>query len=89
VNPRPANARALVAAGAVRLEGALATVVVGDHGHRVRFVADGGAACTCSWWARYRGGRGKCKHVLAAELARAGQPTGRDDSVAATLAGGR
>jgi hypothetical protein len=27
--------------------------------------------------------------VLAAELARAGQPTGRDDSMAATPAGGR
>ena len=37
MNPRLANARALVAAGAVRLEGELATVAVGDHGHRVRF----------------------------------------------------
>jgi uncharacterized Zn finger protein len=89
MNPRLANARALVAAGAVRLDGELATVAVGDHGHRVRLDAAGGAACTCSWWARYRGGRGKCKHVLAAELARAGQPTGRDDSMAATPAGGR
>jgi hypothetical protein len=89
MNPRLANARALVAAGAVRLDGELATVAVGDHGQRVRFDADGGAACTCSWWARYRGGRGKCKHVLAAELARAGSPTGRDDPVAATPSGGR
>jgi hypothetical protein len=89
MNPRLANARALVAAGAVRLDGELATVVVGDHRHRVRLDADGVAACTCSWWARYRGGRGKCKHVLAAELARAGQPTSRDDPVAATPAGGR
>ena len=77
MNPRLANARALVAAGAVRLDGALATVAVGDHRHRVRFDADGRVACTCPWWARYRGGRGRCKHVLAAELARAGQPTGR------------
>ena len=88
LNPRLANARALVAAGAVHLDGALATVVVGDHRHRVRFDADGGAACTCSWWARYRGGRGKCKHVLAAELARAGQPVDLDAPVAATPAGG-
>jgi DprA winged helix domain/SWIM zinc finger len=89
MNPRLADARALVAAGAVRLDGELATVTVGDHGHRVRFGDDGRAACTCSWWARYRGGRGKCKHVLAAELARAGQPAGRDDPVAATPAAGR
>jgi hypothetical protein len=89
MNPRLANARALVAAGAVRLDGELATVVVGDHGHRIRFHDDGAATCTCSWWARYRGGRGKCKHVLAAELARAGQPTDRDGPVAATPAGGR
>ena len=64
-------------------------MVVGDHGHRVRFDGDAAAACTCSWWARYRGARGKCKHVLAAELARAGQSTDRNDPVAAAPAGGR
>jgi hypothetical protein len=89
MNPRLANARALVAAGAVHLDGELATVVVGDHGHRVRLDADGGAACTCPWWARYRGGRGKCKHVLAAELARAGQPVDHNAQATATPAGGR
>ena len=89
MNPRLANARALVAAGSVHLDGELATVVVGDHGHRVRLDADGGAACTCPWWARYRGGRGKCKHVLAAELARAGQPVDRGAPAATTPAGGR
>jgi hypothetical protein len=88
LNPRLANARA---AGAVYLDGELATVVVGDHRHRVRFDASGdGVACTCSWWARYRGGRGRCKHVLAAELARAAQATGRPGgSVAATSVGGQ
>ena len=89
MNPRLANARALVAAGAVRLDGELATVTVGDHRHRVRFGSDGAAACTCSWWARYQGGRGKCKHVLAAELARTGQLLGRDDPVATGPAGRR
>jgi DprA winged helix domain/SWIM zinc finger len=89
MNPRLANARALVAAGAVRLDGELATVAVGDHGHRVRFDDDGAAACTCSWWGRYRGSRGKCKHVLAAELARVGQPADRDNPVAATPAAGQ
>jgi DprA winged helix domain/SWIM zinc finger len=73
-NPRLGNARALAASGAVRLDGDLATVVVDDHEHRVRFDADGAVACTCPWWARYRGSRGKCKHVLAAELVRAGPP---------------
>jgi uncharacterized Zn finger protein len=58
----------------VRLDGCLASVVVDGHEHRVRFDGDGAAACTCPWWARYRGSRGKCKHVLAAELARAGRP---------------
>jgi hypothetical protein len=42
----------------------------GDHAlvgaHRVT-----PPACTCEWWSRYRGERGPCKHVLAAELARA------------------
>lgn len=41
----------------------------GDHAlvgqHRVT-----PPACTCEWWARHRGERGPCKHVLAAELAR-------------------
>jgi hypothetical protein len=76
MNPRLRNARALVAAGAVRLEPApepgvgLATVAVDDHVQRVRFQADGTATCTCQWWATYRGSRGTCKHVLAAEIAR-------------------
>ena len=74
LNPRLGNARALAASGAVRLDGDLARVVVNDHEHRVRFDGDVAVGCTCSWWARYRGSRGKCKHVLAVELIRAGQP---------------
>jgi DprA winged helix domain len=74
LNPRLGNARALAASGAVRLDGDLARVVVNDHEHRVRFDGDVAVGCTCSWWARYRGSRGKCKHVLAVELVRAGQP---------------
>ncbi|TDQ53024.1 SWIM zinc finger family protein [Actinorugispora endophytica] len=68
-NPRLRAARALVEAGAVRLEGDLATVVVDDHSHRVR-VADGVLTCTCQWWAKYRGGRGPCKHALAVRIVR-------------------
>ncbi|RAG87569.1 SWIM zinc finger family protein [Streptacidiphilus pinicola] len=69
-NPRLRAARALVAAGAVRPEadgGAL--VHVEDHVQRVRRAADGSLGCTCLWWAKYRGGRGPCKHVLAVGLA--------------------
>src|SRR6266511_2396793 len=70
MNPRLRNARALVEAGAVRLDGDVATVRVDDHDQRVRFSPDGAASCTCPWWAKYRGSRGPCKHVLAAGIAR-------------------
>jgi hypothetical protein len=74
MNPRLRNARALLAAGAVTVDGQVATVTVEDHIHRVRLGADGvGQGCTCAWWAKYRGSRGKCKHVLAAELAHRGE----------------
>ncbi|NYI04488.1 SWIM zinc finger family protein [Allostreptomyces psammosilenae] len=70
-NPRLRDARALVEAGAVRLEaGGLATVTVDDHHHRVRADAAGRLSCTCLWWARYRGGRGPCKHALAVRIQR-------------------
>jgi hypothetical protein len=61
MNPRLRNAKALVEQKAVRWDGD--TALVGDH--RVN-----GEACTCQWWAEYRGGRGKCKHVLAADMVR-------------------
>jgi len=69
-NPRLRAARALVAAGAVRLEEGGALVTVDDHVQRVRVAADGGLSCTCLWWAKYRGGRGPCKHALAVGLVR-------------------
>ena len=59
MNPRLRNAKALVEQGAVKWDGD--TALVGDY--RVN-----GEACTCQWWAEYRGGRGKCKHVLAADM---------------------
>ncbi|KJK58001.1 SWIM zinc finger family protein [Saccharothrix sp. ST-888] len=67
-NPRLRAARALVAAGAVRLEPGGALVTVDDHVQRVRAGADGRLSCTCLWWAKYRGGRGPCKHALAVSL---------------------
>lgn len=87
LNPRLRGARALLAEGVVRLAEApdapagddaarTATVAMPDRAHRVRLTADGTAlGCTCPWWSRYRGTRGKCKHALAAELAaRPGAP---------------
>lgn len=71
-NPRLRSARALVEADAVRLDGALATVTAEDgHVHRVRDEA-GVLSCSCLWWARYRGGRGPCKHALAVRMVRRG-----------------
>jgi hypothetical protein len=75
-NPRLRGARALVAAGAVRLEaagqpdGALARVGPGADAHLVRADGTGQLSCTCAWWARYRGGRGPCRHVLAVRMVR-------------------
>ena len=69
MHPRLLGARELVDAGAVRLEGDAATVASGDVEYVVRF-DDDGARCTCAWFARHRGERGPCKHVLAAEQVR-------------------
>ncbi|ELS51570.1 hypothetical protein STVIR_7447 [Streptomyces viridochromogenes Tue57] len=78
-NPRLRSARALVAAGAVALDGALGTVTAEDgHVHRVRDEA-GVLNCSCAWWAKYRGGRGPCKHALAVRMVRRGvAPAERD-----------
>ena len=70
MHPRLLGARELVEQGAVRLDDdGGATVASGDAEYVVRF-DDGGARCTCAWFARHRGERGPCKHVLAAEHVR-------------------
>ncbi|MFF5498672.1 SWIM zinc finger family protein [Streptomyces aquilus] len=77
-NPRLRSARALVAAGAVALDGAGGTVTAEDgHVHRVRDTA-GAFTCSCLWWAKYRGGRGPCKHALAVRMVRRGAAVGRE-----------
>lgn len=73
-NPRLRAARALVAAGAVTVEGDLATVLSDGHPYRVRH-GDGVLSCTCAWWTEYRGGRGPCKHALAVRMVRQGAAT--------------
>jgi hypothetical protein len=67
-NPRLRAARALVADGAVRLDGTLAQVGQGDSVTVVRTDDNGRLSCTCLWWARYRGDRGPCRHVLAVQM---------------------
>jgi hypothetical protein len=65
MHPRLLGARELVDSGAVRLADGSATVRSGDAEYVVRE-----GRCTCAWFARHRGERGPCKHVLAVEQAR-------------------
>jgi hypothetical protein len=69
MHPRLLAAQELVEGGAVSLAGEAATVRSGDADYIVRW-DESGARCTCAWFARHRGERGPCKHVLAAELVR-------------------
>ena len=68
LNPRLADARALLQGGAVLLVTASpleAVVHSADVSYRVR--EQGGLLrCTCPWFAKHQGERGPCKHVLAA-----------------------
>ncbi|MDT0380100.1 SWIM zinc finger family protein [Streptomyces sp. DSM 42041] len=87
-NPRLRAARTLVASGAVALDpgdGETATVLSDGHPYRVRQAA-GVPSCTCPWWAKYRGGRGPCKHALAVRMVRRG--AGAADAAPAVRTGG-
>ena len=73
--PRLRRARALAAAGAVRIEtrgiaggDTIAWVAGRSAEYRVR-VGIGGRACTCPWWGKHPGDRGPCSHIVAVELA--------------------
>jgi hypothetical protein len=72
-NPRLRAARDLLDANAVAWDGPIATVTVEGHVQRVRAAADGALSCTCQWYAKYQGGRGPCKHILAADAYRRGE----------------
>ena len=77
MNPRLADARALLQADAVRLLSTTpldAEVHSADVSYRVREV-DGMLRCTCPWFAKHQGERGPCKHVLAAFAAQAASPS--------------
>jgi hypothetical protein len=69
MHPRLLGARELYESGAVRVENGTAIVRSGNAEYVVRFEVDG-TRCTCAWFARHRGERGPCKHVLAASYAR-------------------
>jgi hypothetical protein len=70
MHPRLLGARELVEQGAVRFhEDGAATVRSEDADYVVR-VEGSIAHCTCAWFAKHRGERGPCKHVLAVEHAR-------------------
>ena len=69
MHPRLLGARELVETGAVRLSENGGVVRSGDAEYVVRF-EDGVARCTCTWFAKHRGERGPCKHVLAVQHAR-------------------
>lgn len=71
MHPRLRDARALVAAGAVRLAGDVAYVRSGDVEHVVRTTVDGDR-CSCPWYGKHKDSRGPCKHALAVDLARRG-----------------
>ena len=72
LNPRLKSATALLHRGAVTLrhsgDGHTAEVESNGVTHRVSIGGDGGT-CTCPWYAKHRGARGPCKHVLATEMA--------------------
>ncbi|MFJ7963061.1 SWIM zinc finger family protein [Streptomyces sp. NPDC096324] len=88
-NPRLRSAHALVSAGAVALDGAIGTVTADDgHVHRVRDDA-GTLSCSCLWWAKYRGGRGPCKHALAVRMVRRGARVEHGDGHEAAPAAGQ
>ena len=69
MHPRLLGARELVEQGAVRLSEHGGVVRSGDAEYVVR-LEDGVLRCTCIWFAKHRGERGPCKHVLAVQHAR-------------------
>ncbi|WP_375431533.1 SWIM zinc finger family protein [uncultured Friedmanniella sp.] len=67
MHPRLADARRLVAAGALQPKGAVTEVSSGSSVHLVRQTTDG-FGCTCPWYAQNGTNRGPCKHALAVHL---------------------
>jgi hypothetical protein len=70
MHPRLLGARELVERGAVRLSDDGGGVVSSGDAEYVVRIEDGVTRCTCAWFAKHRGERGPCKHVLAVQQAR-------------------
>ncbi|MCL1838515.1 MAG: SWIM zinc finger domain-containing protein, partial [Propionibacteriaceae bacterium] len=70
-NPRLDDARALAVSGAVSFTDATHATVTSKPASYLVVLNENlaEASCTCPWYGRYRGTRGPCKHVLAAQLA--------------------
>ena len=72
LNPRLKSADALYRKGAVTLTSSddeIAAEVSSDGVVHQVAICDGVSTCTCPWYAKHRGTRGPCKHVLATEMA--------------------
>jgi hypothetical protein len=77
MQPRLIDARRLVSEGSVRIISDDGASVRSDEAtYTVRSTVDG-ATCTCTWFAKHRGERGPCKHVLAVALARRASAEGQ------------
>lgn len=68
MQPRLRDASDLVSGGAVHHADDRCLVESEGTTYTVRVTPDG-STCTCVWFAKHRGERGPCKHVLAAQLA--------------------
>lgn len=69
MHPRLIDARQLFEGGAVELQSSTSVLVRSEQStHRVN-LAGPAPTCTCPWYAKHRGERGPCKHVLAAVMA--------------------
>lgn len=72
LNPRLKGARKLLAEGGVRWRSQAAdsaeAMVQGTKVEHLVRLRDEGDRCTCRWFSRHQGGRGPCKHILAARM---------------------
>jgi hypothetical protein len=73
MHPRLAAARALVDGGAVAPTAGGAVVTSGDARYQVRRTGSGWR-CSCPWDVAHQGGRGLCKHAVAASMVQGEQP---------------
>ncbi|MFD0664796.1 SWIM zinc finger family protein [Thermocatellispora tengchongensis] len=80
-NPRLRSAKDLMARGLVVFT-APGVATVNEH-RRVR-LDPAGPTCTCPWWTDYRGTRGPCKHILAAQMTEAAAQTAQTGQSAHT-----